>query len=365
MSHIGGSTLQINNNKQLLDNLSQLLDQFKDESGQISLTDEFNQALKNTVLYSQLPEEQAETKNISILLSDLRGFTAMAEKYSPLTVIALLNRYFSKMSKIIDSHGGMIDKFMGDSIMVLFGAKDADSTDLASILACAIEMQIAMNDINEISQSLGMANLYMGIGINTGEVVAGTLGSDVYREFTVIGDHVNLVSRVEAHSLRGQILLSEHTYELGKDFVEIGDVNEVHVKGKSRAVKMYELLAINLPRRLEVPQREIRSSPRVEVNISLVYYMLEGKTVLSKAYEGDVIDISYGGLFIMTDQALEPFSEIKMNVSLSLMGTGTSEIYARVIHCRQINSHYESHLEFTAIDEQARKAIKGYVDKLL
>lgn len=357
--------MQVNNNKQLLVNLSQLFDQFKDKSGRVTIDDDFNAALKNTVLYSQLPEERAETRNVSILLSDLRGFTAMAEKYSPLTVIALLNRYFIKMSEIIDRHGGMIDKFMGDSIMVLFGAKDTDTSDLPSILSCAIEMQIAMNDINEISQTLGMANLYMGIGINTGEVVAGTLGSDVYREYTVIGDHVNLVSRVEAHSLRGQILLSDNTYELAKEFVEIGDVNEVHVKGKSKVVKMYELLAINHPLRLEVPRREIRNSPRVEVDISLVYYLLEGKSVLTTAHTGNVIDISYGGIFVLTDDPLEPFSEIKMNVSLSLMGTGTSEIYARVIHCRQINSHYESHLEFTAIDDQARRAIKAYVDKLI
>jgi len=356
--------LQVNN-KQLLKSLSQLIDQFKDDSGRVIINDEFNLALEKTVISSQVPEETAETKNVSILLSDLRGFTAMAEKYSPLTVIALLNRYFSKMSQIIDQHGGMIDKFMGDSIMVLFGANDEQSPDLPSILSCAIEMQIAMNEINEISQSLGMANLYMGIGINTGEVVAGTLGSDVYREYTVIGDHVNLVSRVEAHSLRGQILLSENTYELGKDFIDIGDVNEVHVKGKSIAVKMYELLAVKHPLRLEVPRREIRNSPRVEVNISLTYFLLEGKSVLTTAHTGNVIDISYGGLFVRTSEALEPFSEIKMNVSLSLMGTGTSEIYARVIHCHEFENHYESHLEFTAIDEQARKAIKAYVDKLI
>ncbi|RLA04805.1 MAG: adenylate cyclase [Gammaproteobacteria bacterium] len=357
--------MQVINHKQLLDSLYQLFDEQKDASNQITVNDDFRHALSKTIQSSHLTEEVAETKNVSILLSDLRGFTAMAEKYSPLTVIALLNRYFSKMSKIIDRHGGMIDKFMGDSIMVLFGARPCDASDLPTILTCAIEMQIAMNEINAISESLGMAHLYMGIGINTGEVVAGTLGSDVYREYTVIGDQVNLVSRVEAQSLRGQILISENTFELGKDFIEIGDVNEVHVKGKSHAVKMYELMAINNPNRLEVPCREIRSSPRVEVNIPLHFYLLEGKRVLDTVYEGSVIDISYGGLFAHTKFKLETFAEIKMNVSLSLMGSGTSEIYARVLHCRQIDSSYEIHLEFTAIDDDARLAIKAYVDKLL
>ena len=357
--------MQVFNQKQLLNSLLRLLDDCKDTSDNVKIDEGFQNKLKSLINTSQLPDAIAETKNVSILLSDLRGFTAMSEKYSPLIVIELLNRYFSKMSEIIDKHGGVIDKFMGDSIMVLFGALDSTDTDLSATLACAIEMQIAMNEINEISQSLGMANLYMGIGINTGEVVAGTLGSDVYREYTVIGDQVNLVSRVEAHSLRGQILLSENTYDLTKGMIEIGEMNEVHVKGKSRAVKMYELLAVNLPERLEVPCREIRKSPRVEVNIPLNYYYLDDKKVLDVPNQGNIIDISYGGLFVLTEQPMEPFSEIKMTVSLSLMGTGSSEIYARVINCRKIYEGYETNLEFTAIDEPARKAIKAYVDKLI
>jgi len=249
--------------------------------------------------------------------------------------------------------------------MVLFGALDNTSSDIAPTLACAIEMQMAMNEINAISRYLGMSNLYMGIGINTGEVVAGTLGSEVYREYTVIGDQVNIVSRVEAQSLRGQILITENTYNKSKDFIEVGDVNEVHVKGKVKPVKMYELLAISKPERLEVPRREIRKSPRVEVNIPLNYYLIEHKVVSPEQYKGKIIDISYGGLYINTDEEVQPFSEIKMKMSLSLMETDSSEIYARVLNSKKINNHYESHLEFTAIDDSARRAIKAYVDNLI
>jgi len=357
--------VQVNNHQFLLDNLMTLLDENKDDDGKLQIDADFKANLINVVKSSHMPAEVAETKNVSILLSDLRGFTAMSEKYSPLVVIEVLNHYFSKMSEIIDKHGGVIDKFMGDSIMVLFGAIENNDSDLSATLSCAIEMQIAMNEINEMSHSFGMANLYMGIGINTGKVVAGTLGSDVYREYTVIGDQVNLVSRVEAQSLRGQILLSENTYKLAQHFIEIGDVNKVHVKGKTKAVKMYEMLSIEQPIHLEVPCREIRKSPRVEANIPLEYYLLQDKLVLDLRYSGNVIDISYGGIFVHTNQKLEPFTEIKMNVSLSLMGTGTSEIYARVLHCRKIDQQYESHLEFTAIHDQARLAIKAYVDKLI
>ncbi|MDC0598215.1 PilZ domain-containing protein [Gammaproteobacteria bacterium] len=357
--------MQVNNHEQLLARLSQLFEKHQDSSAKVTIDSAFQQALTETVKSCDFPEKPTETKNVSILLSDLRGFTVMAEKYPPLVVIELLNRYFSKMSEIIDSHGGVIDKFMGDSIMALFGLEATAEAELLRTLSCAIEMQIAMDEINSVSQELGMANLYMGIGINTGDVVTGTLGSDVYREYTVIGDQVNLVSRVEAHSLRGQILLSESTYKLAKDYISIGEVNEVMVKGKSLAVKMYELLAIKKPVALELPRRENRRSPRVEVNLPLNYRRLNGKQVMPEVHEASIIDISYGGFFTLTKQELEPHCEIKVTVSLSLMGSGISEIYARALSCRKVHDRYESHLEFTALDEKARKTIKAFVDSLV
>ena len=132
-----------------------------------------------------------ESIEVTILLSDLRGFTAMSENYTPTFVIELLNRYFTIMNKIIvTKYGGLIDKFMGDSIMVLFGAPKSKGNDAERAINCALEMQIAMDDINAANASIGLPNLYMGIGINTGKVVAGNIGSELHSEYTVIGDEV-------------------------------------------------------------------------------------------------------------------------------------------------------------------------------
>jgi len=185
-----------------------------------------------------------ESRRVTILLSDLRGFTATAERFSALAMVEALNRYLEKMSEIILRHGGVIDKFMGDSIMALFGAPEVMANDTEAALRCAIDMQTAMGEVNRVNEALGMAPLFMGIGINTGEVIVGPLGSHFHSEYTVIGDEVNLTSRVEAHSLRGQILLSEKAYELTRDAIEIGQINEVHVKGKKNLVRMFELKAI-------------------------------------------------------------------------------------------------------------------------
>lgn len=355
--------MQLLNQDKLVEELIVL---FETQTSESSFRSEVTrQKILDTIQKNLIADISAETKHVSILLSDLRGFTAMSEKYSPLLVIELLNRYFSKMSEIIDKNDGVIDKFMGDSIMVLFGAIESSTDDLSNALACAIEMQMAMSDINEISKSLGMADLYMGIGINTGEVVAGTLGSDIYREYTVIGDQVNLASRVEAHSLRGQILLTENSYQLAKDNIDIGEVNEVFVKGKTEAVTMYELKGIRYPETLKVPQREIRKSPRVTANIPLAFQKIDQKKILDDVYHGTAIDISYGGLFASLDKYISPFSEIKMKASLSIIGGDNSDIYARVLQCEKIDDVFQAHFEFTSIDEKAKAALKAYVDQLV
>ncbi len=212
---------------------------------------------------------------------------------------------------------------------------------------------------------MNMANLFMGIAINTGDVAVGTLGSDIYREFTAIGSDVNLVSRIEPYCLRGQVILSENSYEQAKDYIEIGNVNDIMVKGLSKPAIMYELLAITKPTRIEVPIRDVRKSPRVKVNVPLNFHRLQGKQVLPEVCEGNIIDISYGGCLIHTNEELEAYSEIKVAVSLSLMGISTGEIYAKVLRSKKVDNSYRSHVEFTAFDDDARRAIKGFVDGLI
>ncbi len=309
--------------------------------------------------------QNSEQKQVNILLSDLRGFTALSETCSPLELIGLLNRYLMKMSEIILRYGGTIDKFMGDSIMALWGALQGTPNDLENTLACAIEMQIAMNEINTVNTQLGLPELYMGIGINTGRVVVGSLGSVLHSEYTVIGDEVNLASRIEAHSLRGQILLSENSWELAKGFIETGAVNEVLVKGKRNSVKMYELRASNRPHRLEVPLREARKSPRVEVEMPLQFRRVSGKSVAEEICDGTIVDLSYGGLLMATSLPLQPMEEVRIGLSLSLMSSQSSELYARVLRVNETAGQFECQMEFTFIEDSARRELKAYIDQIV
>jgi adenylate cyclase len=270
------------------------------------------------------------------------------------------------MSKIIvTDYNGTIDKFMGDAIMVLFGAPQKKEDDLKRALSCAVEMQIAMDEINNKNKSLGLPELFMGIGINTGIVVAGQLGSELHREYTVIGNEVNLAARVEAYSLRGQILISSNVFEKAKNFIETVEPTEVYMKGKQAPLTIYEMLSIRKPKLLSVPRREIRKSPRVEVYIDFTYYCIEGKTILPKKHKGVIIDISYQGIFVSTPQPLEPFSNIKFTLTLSILGSETSDIYAKVLKVFEKGGKHYASIEFTSIMPEAKAAIKLFIEQII
>ncbi len=318
------------------------------------------------ILDDNAPEEVApETRSVTILLSDIRGFTALAETYSAMTVVELLNRYFSRMTEVIVSHGGTIDKLMGDSIMVLFGAPVSEADDVERAIACAVEMQQAMSEFNQHNLAVDLPELFMGIGINTGEVVAGPLGSDHHREYTVIGDHVNLVSRIEAQSLRGQILISDNTYRLAQSFVLVGEPNRVQVKGKKEPVCLYELMGTTRPRAMTVPRREIRKSPRIPVNMPCYFQRLDDKQVDAQHIRGDVIDIGYHGLQMLSPQPLALFAEVKIAVSLQLLGRDTTDIYGRVVKSESVAEGVLCSLEFTTMNIAAQQTIKHFVDNQL
>ncbi|CBL46158.1 Predicted adenylate cyclase, family 3 protein [gamma proteobacterium HdN1] len=341
--------------------LQQLLPSL-DAQQRLELRNQIERALGDTPSSQIVMPQQ---KFVTLLISDLRGFTALTEKHTSLEMVELLNRYLARMCQIIHYHGGRIDKFMGDSILAMFGLALHQPSDATRALACAVEMQLAMDNLNSANREMGLPELFMGIGINTGEVVAAHLGSQIYREFTVIGDAVNLASRIEAQSLRGQILLGDATYHLVQDHVEVGDPNLVHLKGKQLPVRMYELLATHRPQELIVPRRTLRKSPRVMVEIPFIFQQMEEKRILQKNWTGRVIDLGYHGLLANIPVYLAPFSEIRLQLSTNPLSQETRAVYARILQCHAGPHGYRAGMEFTGIDDDARLNIKSYVDQLI
>lgn len=186
-----------------------------------------------------------EKRVLTVLFSDITNFTAIAERLSPEQVVGLLNRYLTAMSDIILSHGGIIDKFEGDAIMAFWGAPVAQ--DEHAYLACkaALENQQRLAALREELVAEGLPELYCRIGINSGEMLIGNMGSHNRFDFTVIGDNVNLAARLEGCGKRYHVgvIISEATYAKIKDQFETRELDQVYVQGKSQSVRIYEVMA--------------------------------------------------------------------------------------------------------------------------
>ena len=289
----------------------------------------------------------------------------MADKVSSANIVDMLNEFFGVMVEIIDQHGGYINKFMGDSIFAFFEDTRGVQNSVLNVLHCAIEMQIAMDKVNLKSAELGLDNLYMGIGINTGDAVGSVLGSSIYREYTMIGTTVNLASRIEAYTLRVQILISEYTREHAGVFIETGMENQVNAKGMAKPLRLYELLSVSHPEKIKLPVRDNRRALRIKISLPLSYQLLDGKSVLPDVYEGHVVDISYGGMMINTAIPMNQYSDIKMKVNLAPLMTEPVDIYAKALYVQQKGEATEVGLAFTIIDDATSAAVKSFVDNMV
>jgi adenylate cyclase len=182
-----------------------------------------------------------EKRVITVFFSDIRGFTPMSEVLSAEEVVHLLNEYFTAMTTIIFKYEGTIDKFMGDAIMAVYGAPIEMSDHAERAVFAAIEMSAKMKELQAKWRAEGKREVNIGIGINTGEVVVGNIGSNERMEYTSIGDNVNLTQRLESVAEKGQILISAATYERVKHKINATMLDPIKVKGKVDKVQAYSV----------------------------------------------------------------------------------------------------------------------------
>ncbi len=184
-----------------------------------------------------------QTKDVVVFFSDIRGFTAFSEKRSPEEVVEMLNEYFGVMVKIINSHGGVVDKFIGDAIMAVWGAPKSSDKDAQQAVRACLEMRRALEGLNERRIAREQPPINIGMGLHAGKAISGTIGSDERMEYTVIGNTVNTASRIEASTkaFGADLLISDTVIEkIGEDFkTELAGAAEV--RGRSEALKMFKV----------------------------------------------------------------------------------------------------------------------------
>jgi adenylate cyclase len=190
-----------------------------------------------------------ERRELTVLFSDIRGFTTYSEKYPPELVVEILNEYLTAMVEVVFRHQGTLDKFVGDAIMALYGAPIYYPDHAERACLSALDMAAELERLCAKWKAEGREGFEIGIGINTGDMVVGNLGSSQLFDYTVIGDNVNLGARLEAvnkdYQTKYHIIISESTYQQVRDKAQVRPLDQVMVKGKTKPVVIYELLGMN------------------------------------------------------------------------------------------------------------------------
>ncbi|WP_392482592.1 adenylate/guanylate cyclase domain-containing protein [Nostoc sp. C110] len=315
----------------------------------------FGRYLSDTVVANLLESPEGlklggERRKITILTSDLRGFTALSERFPPEEVIHILNLYLEYMADVINHYQGTIDEFMGDGILVLFGAPIAKEDDALRAVTCACAMQLAMGGVNEKMKALGWPPLEMGIGINTGEVIVGNIGSEKRTKYGIVGSQVNLTYRIESYTSGGQILISEQTFkEVGSSIKIIGQ-KQVQPKGVSQTITIYEVYGVGGRYNLYLPKEEELFLP-VPQEIPLLYTILDEKQMGNPIFYGRLVKLSAKGAELQVDipsKVPPKLTNLKINLFISKNSAQVSEdIYAKVLEKPTIKGKFYIH--FTSV----------------
>jgi adenylate cyclase len=271
-----------------------------------------------------------EQRKVTILMADLRGFTSLSGRLAPEQVVAILNRYLGTMVEVIMQYQGTIDEFIGDAIFVIFGAPLWREHDAQRAVACAVAMQLAMTSVNAQNRREGLPEVEMGIGVNTGEVVVGNIGSHKRTKYGVVGTHVNLTARIESYTVGGQILISEATRQEVGPLVSVKAQMQVEAKGIDKPLTLYEVQGIGGGYDLSLPERE-DALVALPHEIPLRYTVLEGKHLGGAVFMGSFVKLSAKGGEVRCEHPIAPLSEIKIRLTAINGEEIPGDLYGKVV----------------------------------
>lgn len=252
-------------------------------------------------------------RTVTIMMSDLRGFTAMSERMEAQSLISMLNHYLGEMTEIIQRRNGTIIEFIGDGILAIFGAPAPSDCHASDAVAAAVEMQARMEEINRWNESRGFPLLEMGIGINTGEVIVGNIGSEKRTKYGVVGSHVNLCGRIESYTVGGQVLISPRTRSMISEALDIAMEQEVFPKGVKAPLTLSQVTGLGGEYGVSC---EVREEPPVPLRapVPVCFVTIHEKHVDAQPSAGHFTALSRTGGVLETEAALERFSNIQIHM---------------------------------------------------
>jgi adenylate cyclase len=301
-----------------------------------------------------------QRKTVTILISDIRGFTSLSETMDPEIMVRFLNRYLGQMSKIILEYDGIIDEIQGDSILAVFGVPEKNETDPFRAVACAIAMQNALDELNNTFIREGYPPLEMGIGINTGSVVVGNIGSEVRMKYAVVGSAVNAASRIESSTVGRQILLGESTYNRVKERVVCERPKTFMMKGLRRPMVVYPVKQIGSPYDLELKTSEVIEEG-IQINLPFRLWEVNAKKIADIAIMGETITLSENTISASIQPSLKPLTDVKLIFDFCLDAHCFEDIYAKVLSVDKKDGVWVHQLQITSIDPKDRSVLDQWM----
>jgi PAS domain S-box-containing protein len=331
------------------------------------IKDTFGRYVSDDVVASLLSSPEAlalggELRKVTVMMSDLRGFTALAERLSPEDAVRFLNGYLQSMVDLILHYRGTINEIMGDGILVIFGAPTAASDDAERAVACAVAMQQAMAGVNARSRERGLPAIEMGIGVHTGEVIVGNIGSDRRMKYAAVGSNVNLTGRIESYTTGGQILISESTRAEVEPIVKLGPVFRIEPKGARRPMTVWQVNGIGGVHDLSLDAPEPAMIALAEA-IPIRFAVLQDKHVGQRVLAAGLTRMSATGAEIRTETAVPPLSNVKIWVPDIDAGGEPAEIYAKVVRGEPADGPgfvvRFTAVTFQVVEELQRRAVRS------
>jgi len=298
-----------------------------------------------------------EKRQATILMSDLRGFTAISERLPAEDVVSMVNIYLETMTDIILKYQGTIDEFIGDGILVIFGAPLQRPDDAQRAVACAVEMQLAMASVNDRNRQAGYPEVALGIGVNTGNMVVGNIGSKKRTKYGVVGSNVNLTARIESYTVGGQIFVSENTLKACSNIVRLDNAIQVSPKGVKEPLTIYEVGGIAGDYQLFLPPKPGVEWIEITQQLPVQFTVLEGKHVRELRYNAAITKLAPKLAEITADILPAPLSNLRLSLYDYQEQLITDNLYAKVLaHRSDLPPVFQ--VNFTALPPEAENFLR-------
>lgn len=288
-----------------------------------------------------------EARSVTILFSDLRGFSAMTMQQTPEETLSTLNRYFSVMTDVILAHEGNVSELLGDGMVVLFGAPVQHENDALRAVLCAVEMQQALGRFNAMSDK----TLEMGIGVATGSVVAGNIGSEKRMKYGVVGPPINLAARLESFTVGSQILICEQTHELVKAAVDVGEAKSFRAKGWSTPVTSYPVRAAGTT----VAPEETMILSWSSVTMPAVCRPIQGKRLAPSVQPATVLGVTRRHLILKARWPIQVRDQFLLHFGSE--DSRIEDVYSLVTEVDEENGEWMATVRITSIPEDSRRRL--------